>query len=201
MLFRSEQADWSANHFNPTSPSYVKGTNWVIVNVKGGDCCIVAYDSGAHLCPVLYYKYGTNLNGGAANWLVYSDTNLPPPTTICPQIAFSQSFTVAAGALTNISIPPAAMMVDYDVVETAGIHITASQPVSVYGFDYHGYASAAFTGYPTTLLGTNYCIIARESCIGGFYSQLGFLATADNTTVKITPSPAANLAGYPGTDP
>ncbi len=47
-------------------------------------------------------------------------------------LGITNAFSVAAGAVTNIGIPPEAMIVAYDVVQTNGIHIAASQPVSVY---------------------------------------------------------------------
>jgi hypothetical protein len=117
-------------------------------------------------------------------------------TLTIPGFGITNTFTVAAGAVTNMSIPTEAMMFDTNVIETYGIHITANQPVSVYAMDYDMAASAAFTGYPTTLLGTNYCVLARPSYGGyGYSSELGIVATADNTTVTITPSPTADLVG------
>jgi hypothetical protein len=83
------------------------------------------------------------------------------------------------------------MMYNYDAVEDFGIHVTSSQPVSVYAMDYtKDGLSAAFTAYPTNLLGTNYCVMSFPS-----YSQFAIVATADNTTVNITPSPTADLEG------
>ncbi|MEI9961446.1 MAG: hypothetical protein WDM76_10060 [Limisphaerales bacterium] len=55
----------------------------------------------------------------------------------------------------------------YDVVEINGIHITASAPVSVYGMYYEAAATAAFTCYPTALLGTN--LLRHDSRRGGQY--------------------------------
>ena len=77
---------------------------------------------------------------------------------------------------------------------TNGINIIASQPVSVYGFNYQSAESAAFTCYPTPLLGTRYCLMARPSYVG-HHSEFAIVATADDTTVNITPSATANLAG------
>jgi hypothetical protein len=80
--------------------------------------------------------------------------------------------------------------------ENKGIHVTASQPVSVYGVYYQAQTSGAFTGYPTPLLGTSYCIMAYQP--SGLYSEFAIVATADNTTVSITPSVTANLFGESG---
>jgi hypothetical protein len=128
-------------------------------------------------------------------------------TLTIPGLGITNAFMVAAGAVTNISITSDAMMVDYDTNETYGIHITASRSVSVYALEFDRWASAAFTGYPTTLLGTNYCVMAHASATSesydfGFnmYSQLAVVATADNATVTIIPSATANLDGQYGTN-
>ena len=58
-------------------------------------------------------------------------------------------------------------------------------------------ASTAFTAYPTPMLGTNYCVMARASSIFGksYHSQFAVVGTVANTTVTITPSTNAGLAG------
>ena len=119
-------------------------------------------------------------------------------TVTIPGFGITNTFTLAAGAVTNVQISSAAMMTDYDAVESYGIQITASQPVSVYGVDYSQYTSSSFTGYPTALLGTNYCVMARASlddsiADAGSYSQFAIVATANNTTVRIMSSATANL--------
>jgi len=188
------------NDFGVTDPTgYVYGTNWVIAQGVG-EWLMLAYDGGTGVYTSLYDKAGANLNGSATDWGPDPDPDWPYPTTLCAQVPLvNQFFTVAAGAVTNISIPLTVMLVDYDMVETNGIHITASAPVAVYGLDYDQFATAAFTGYPTTLLGTNYCVMAYPGYDG--YSQLAIVATEDNTTVTIIPSPDADLFGPDGSYP
>ena len=189
------------NDFGVSAPTgYVNGTNWVVF--QGTTWILLAYDTNAG-GEYLYDKPGVNLNGSAADWLYDGDPGLPTPTTVCAQVLLvNRSFSVAAGAVTNINIPLPAMMTNYDMVTTNGIHITASQPVSVYGLDYAYQASTAFTGYPTPLLGTNYCVMACASMMpyasygNSCYSQLAIVATASNTTVTIKPSTTANLEGH-----
>ncbi|HVU07403.1 MAG TPA: IgGFc-binding protein [Verrucomicrobiae bacterium] len=132
-------------------------------------------------------------------------------TVTIPGLGITTNFTVTTGGITEVDLGfffdfynPNIMMFDYDAIENYGIHINASAPVSVYALDYAWGNSAAFTGYPTLLLGTNYCILARPSYanLNGFifgYSELGIVATENDTTVIITPSPSANLVGHPGT--
>jgi hypothetical protein len=116
-------------------------------------------------------------------------------------LGITNTFSVAAGSVTNVSIPFAAMITNYDVIQTEGIHVTASAPVAVYGLEYESQASVAFTGYPTPLLGTTYCLMAYSARSTGengisFYSQFAVVATANDTTVTITPAPTADLAGH-----
>jgi hypothetical protein len=55
--------------------------------------------------------------------------------------------------------------------------------------------STAFTAYPTPMLGTNYCLMARAASTAypDWYSQFAIVGTATNTTVWITPSGTAKL--------
>lgn len=137
-------------------------------------------------------------NGGDLSLYISSAVGATGTVTI-PGLGITNAFSVAAGAVTNIDIDQSVMMADYDVVETNGIHITASQPVSVYVVAYSEFTTSSFTGYPTTLLGTNYCVMARGSMDTSDpnpHSQFAIVATADNTTVTITPSPKADLEGH-----
>ena len=117
-------------------------------------------------------------------------------TVTIPGFGITNAFSVAAGAVTNISIPSDAMIPDYDAVENYGINVIASQPVSVYALNYDPYDSATFTCYPTPLLGTNYCVMAYTGYGGDSQSEFAVVATADDTTVTITPSASANLDGH-----
>jgi hypothetical protein len=110
-----------------------------------------------------------------------------------PGLGITKLFSVAAGGVTNVAINNPAMIDYMDETGTNGIHVTASQPVSVYGLYYQAQTSGAFTAYPTPLLGTNYCIMAYQP--SGRYSEFAIVATADNTTVSISPSETANLFG------
>lgn len=201
-LTAREQLGWATIGDPIVTNAYVKGTNWVVI--YSGDCYLVSYDSNGPSCTMLYFKSGAQLNGTTNDWTasLYNPNPTNTPATICPPVLLiNQTFTVAAGQGTNITIPLDAMSGDFDVVQTNGINIIASQPVSVYGLDYDPTASTAFTGYPTPLLGTNYCLMARAAALSSFHSQLAIVATETNTTVTITPSTNANLAGSQWTAP
>jgi hypothetical protein len=183
-------------------PGYPFASTLVYVNgpfqvgVAMGGYLLASYDSGLNEYTYLYLKIGDNLN--ATDWEPWHGI-WPAPTTSCIRYPFSQPFSVSPGTVSNVSILPAAMIADYDVVGTNGIQITASQPVAIYGVAYSEMATAAFTVYPTPLLGTNYCVMARPS-LCGYSSEFAVVATADNTTVQITPSATANLWNHLGTN-
>jgi IgGFc binding protein len=112
-------------------------------------------------------------------------------TVTIPDLEITNRFSVAAGTNTLVDF-------SYTLLDPVGIEITASQPVSVYGFAYRptfdpGQAATAFTAYPAPLLGTNYCLMSYPTPRGA--SVFGILATEDNTTVTITSTPAEQLDG------
>lgn len=163
-----------------------------------------------------FYRLGVPIGSAGTNfWLafpsmyVYDSLDLSlyisssvaaTGTVSIPGLGLSQSFSVGPGAVGTIAITNDAMFGDYDVVGTNGIHVISSQPVSIVAVNFDYQCSASFNCLPVTFLGTNYCVMARPTLINadGCYSQLAIVATADNTTVSITPSATANLVGHSG---
>jgi hypothetical protein len=195
----SEQEDnLAADNFGNIIYEFVKGTNQLIW-ASGGIVGIIGYDEAAGSFSYLYVKGDADLNG--ANWSSWGDDPFtqPPTNSVVSQVALSQSFSVIPRTIATVAIPVQAMLTDYDVVKTNSIHVAANEAVSVYALTYQYGASTAFNAYPTVLLGTNYCLMAHESGISpeysGFYSQFTVVATTNNTTVRITPSSSADLAG------
>ena len=122
-----------------------------------------------------------------------------------------QNFTVNPNNVTEIGgsagplVPNS--LTDYNVVENQGIHVTSTQPISIFGMYDESDASSAFGIYPSSMLGTYYCLVARSSddvppgfTDWGDRSQLTVLATATGTTtVTIIPSATANIYSETGT--
>ena len=77
-----------------------------------------------------------------------------------PGLSFTASFTVAAGATTQIVVPAAAQVTQTDGIASLGIHVTSDNPISVNGFNYVQYASDGYTGLPVEALGTSYMVVA-----------------------------------------
>jgi hypothetical protein len=184
---QAEQLGFNSFEFENIGLIYVKGTN-VVISPSWQNVQLLGYDSGG--VSFLYVKDDDILNG--SDWYSASDSSPVTMTSSCAQAPFSQNFSVTPGGWLNIALPLAAMLANYDQIATNGIHVVANEPVSVYAMDCLQNVSAAFTGYPTPMLGTNYCVMGWP----GDPSQLAIVATAANTTVTITPSATADLAGF-----
>ncbi len=154
----------------------------------------------------MYVGFGVVANDPNLNDVLWTDfsnsQNEPGMTNYCAEGPLVQPFTVAASNVARVTIPIYIMAFDPNAVEQGhGINVAASAPVSVYALDYYPAASAAFTVYPTALLGTNYRVMSRAAfdTTDGGYSEFAIVATESNTTVRITPSPAADFSGIMGT--
>jgi hypothetical protein len=119
-----------------------------------------------------------------------------------PGIAFSQSFTVTPGAITNVVVPAAAQSNTSDVIENKGIHVTSLAPVTVYGLNQYPATTDAYLGLPAPLLGTDHIVLGYTGGLGG-PSEFEIVATQDATQITITPTAAAgaHAAGVPYTIP
>ena len=141
---------------------------------------------GTNFWVAFFYMYD---GGGALSFCISSPAGASGTVTI-PKLQFTNTFSLSPGEGTNMSIQQV-MMMDYDLVGTNGIHVITSQPISIYALDHAQYCGAAFTCYPTPLLGTNYCVMAYPGYYGA--SQFAIVATANNTSVTITPVTRASL--------
>ena len=118
-----------------------------------------------------------------------------------PGLSFSRSFSVTPGAITTIGLPTNADLgPTSDVVTNKGIHVTAQDAISVYGFSSELESSDAFLGLPTDTLGTDYIVLSySDSPVGSGRdyngTEFAFVATADNTTVTVAPT-ISGLAPY-----
>ena len=112
-------------------------------------------------------------------------------TVSIPGLAFSLPFTVTAGAVTQVPLPPTAATGRYDlveIIENNGIHLTALNPVSVFGQSRLSTSTDAYLALPTESLGTEYIVLAYHNFSILTGSQFSVVATADGTSVTITPS-------------
>jgi hypothetical protein len=93
-----------------------------------------------------------------------------------------------------------------DEITPNAIHITATAPITVYGFCRETYSADGFLALPTAMLGTNYLVLSYRNCPdsddptwvhGG--TEFGVVSPQDDTHVTITPtaSTGSRAAGIP----
>ncbi len=113
-------------------------------------------------------------------------------TVTIPGLGFAMSFSVTAGAVTTVTLPALAALGSSDTIENKGIHITALHEVAVYGLRGHPFTTDAYLGLPTDVLGTEYIVLGYQNANVVNGTQLAIVATANATTVTITPSVTTN---------
>src|ERR1051326_2230805 len=120
-------------------------------------------------------------------------------TLFIPGLAFSQNFIVTPGQVTVVNLPVNAQLTTIDGIEAKGIHVTAENEVTVYGLNRASATTDAYLGLPTDILGLEYLALGfgNVNIVNG--TEFAVAATADNTTVTITPSvtTGARTAGTP----
>ncbi len=107
-----------------------------------------------------------------------------------------QAFSVTPGTVTPVVLPAAAELRTPGVGPS--VHVTAADEVTVYGLSRIPTTTDAFLGLPVDVLGTRYTVMSWEAGFGR--SQFGVAATADATTVTITPA-VATADGHPAGTP
>jgi hypothetical protein len=108
-------------------------------------------------------------------------------TVSIPGLRFTAPFSVTAGAVTTVVLPSTASLSTSDGVENKGILVTAQDEVAVYGLNRAQFTTDAYVGLPSDILGTEYIVLSyQNSIVNG--SELAIVATAEATTVTITPA-------------
>jgi hypothetical protein len=111
---------------------------------------------------------------------------------------FTQSFSVNANKVTRVVLPLNVRVCSNDLVENLGVHITASEPVAVYGINREIYLTDSFLAYPVTSCGKEYYVMSYHG--SGFAgSNFTIVGINDNSSIEITPaiSTGTRQAGVP----
>lgn len=106
-----------------------------------------------------------------------------------PGIAFNQVVNIPAGGLQVVSIPGTAQVQSEFVVDNKGIHITATNEVTVYGMNAQQATTDAYLAFPLDAIGTEYYVLGYNRDFSfALPTQATIVATQNNTTVTITSS-------------
>lgn len=110
-------------------------------------------------------------------------------TVDIPGIGFNQVVNVPAGGLQVVQLPAAAQVQSQFVATNQGIHITATNEVTVYTMNAQQATTDAFLAFPLDAIGTEYYVLAYNRDFSfTLPTQATIVATQNNTTVTITSS-------------
>jgi hypothetical protein len=113
-----------------------------------------------------------------------------------PGLAFQEAFSVTPGAVTEVLVPMAAMVLGSDTIQDLGVHVAAAHGIVVHGFNHRVQAPDSFTVLPVAMLGTQYMV---HSYTQVHNSEFAVVAVEDGTTVTITAT--ADIGGHPAGAP
>lgn len=103
-----------------------------------------------------------------------------------PNTHWTTSFVVAAGSVATCTLPTTqCYMTHGGQVESKGLRVTATAPISLYASNYAEYTYDATLVLPVTALGKSYIIQTYED--KSEMAELAVVGTTDNTTLTITP--------------
>lgn len=111
--------------------------------------------------------------------------------------------SVAPDAVAEVNVPASYMLDQTDGVNARGLHVTSTEPVSVYLGYLQSAASAGAIALPTGALGTSYRVLSYKGLgtAPSTASELAVVGTQAGTTVTITPQTSfgSRQAGVPYT--
>ncbi|MCX6252648.1 MAG: hypothetical protein NTX61_18090 [Bacteroidetes bacterium] len=94
-----------------------------------------------------------------------------------------QSFTVAPGVVTELSLPSVVTLLPG--IEDKGIRITSVDPISVYGLNRRNYSTDAFLALPIEALGLDYRVMTYQTNHATQGSSFSVVATSDGTVIIV----------------
>ncbi len=166
-----------------------------------------------HAFPLDVIRTGSS-NVGDDFWLMYIGTNSNPflleiyitadsPTQgvmEIPRIGLIHEFQVSPGEPEKISLPVEAYTALRDLQNGGkGIHVTTDKVVTVFAANIGRATGDGFLVLPTEQLGTHYLLqsyLDEFSSTGSVgYSNMGVVATEDNTKLQIIPNAVSSAAG------
>jgi uncharacterized repeat protein (TIGR01451 family) len=133
--------------------------------------------------------------GGTTTLFLAADAATTGTVSI-PRLSFADTFAVAAGAITAVTVPNAARLVAAGI--GPAVHVIAGKDVTIVGLMDSDVASDGFLGLPVDALGTRYTVMAWGSGdpFASPSSQFAVAAARDNTTVTVIPA-ATTADGHP----
>ncbi len=146
-----------------------------------------------------YLGYMQNYDGGANPHLyLYVSSDVNTTGTATSPTGWNQPFTVTANTVTTVEVPIANMHQGSELIDNKSVLVQTADTVAVYALNFQTATADAAVIYPTKSLGTEYRVQAFYGLdgFGTLNSELLIVATADGTTIEITPA-CTTFAGQP----
>lgn len=138
--------------------------------------------------PTIYEPEG---NWPISCWLYLTSEQGAVANVSIPGLGLATSVNVPAGGYANVQLPTSAFLEAAEGKQNLGIHVTASQEITLYGVADELYASDGFTAWPVTNLGRRYIVGGRDAGVNKVYPSwqtvMGVVAVANDTTITVTP--------------
>ncbi len=105
------------------------------------------------------------------------------------KIGYKEIIELKGGQVVSVKIDKLAQVTEFGTVESEqAVHITSTQPITVYGLNRRSQTTDTFLGYPVEVLGTEYMVMSYLSFDSKLLSIFSIVATEDNTEVEIIPT-------------
>ena len=137
-----------------------------------------------------WLTFGENHTGNTPLYLYISGQQATSGLVSVPLQNIEIPFDIVPGEITKIELDSSLYTYPYSwVAENEGIHVTAQDPVVVYGLNQKDSSTDGFLVMPTSSLGDHYKLMTYNN------GQVNLLATEDNTSITLTFSEKAQFAG------
>ena len=112
-------------------------------------------------------------------------------TVEIPGLSFATSYSVVPGVVTTVLLPANAVAVGSGVVQNIGIHVTASEEVSVYGLNRQQFTTDAYLGLPVDVVGSDTVVLGYRD-LPNFNLLSQYLVVATRNGTQVTSNAVAN---------
>ena len=139
------------------------------------------------------------LTGTSTKYFIIASENNTTGTIEIPGLGFSTDFSVLANNAIMVKLPIGAEMIGADSIENKGIHIIASNEITVIGLSLRWVLTDTFLALPIEMLEKEYIVLSYKNGGGGPGTQFVIAACEDATSITITPSSTTGIraAGIP----
>ncbi len=115
-------------------------------------------------------------------------------------INYYKDINVRGGTVVNVDVDTAAQVRGSGDVERLAVHITADNPIAVYGLNRRFQTTDTYLALPVSVLGKEYMVMAYEKLSEDLVSQVAVIATEDDTQVTMVPT-VRTADGFPANQP